>query len=152
MGVPLPFRLRGSSLPVAWILILCAGCALGCPCSLGSYFKTGHKGGQGASVLSPKALPLAQAPPPAMGIFLLAGPCWVTSENKVCVGRRSKHIRVENREVVSVEVGISAAFCFSEHSISRSVRTSSLCAGELSHRLGEAAEAQPLPFCQVFRF
>lgn len=56
-----------------------------------------------------------------------------------------------NREVVSVEVGISATFCFSEHSLSRSVRESSLCAGELSHRLGEAAEAQPLPFCQVFR-
>lgn len=63
----------------------------------------------------------------------------------------SKHIRVQDREVVSVEVEISAAFFFSEYSISRSMRKSNLCAGELSHYLGEAAEAQPLPFCQVFR-
>lgn len=117
MGVPLPIRLRGSSLPVAWILIFCGGCSQGCQCSLGSYFQTGHKGGQGAPVLSPKALPpaLAQAPPPAMGIFLLARRCWVTSEHEVWVSWRPKHIRVQDREVVSVETGISTALCFSEH-------------------------------------
>lgn len=43
----------------------------------------GWPGGPGAE---PKgALPpaLAQAPPPAMGIFLLARRCWVTSEHEV---------------------------------------------------------------------
>lgn len=62
-----------------------------------------------------------------------------------------KHVWVWGRGVLSVKAGISTALRFSKHSVSRTMSVSSTCAGELSHRLGEAAEAQPLPFCQVFR-
>lgn len=111
-----------------------------------------HTSRQGTRVAQ-EALPLAlaQAVPPAMGIS-----CWQALLGNIgvqglCLWEVKAHLGSGQRLFLCIEVEVSAAFCFSEHSTSRSVRKSSLCAEELSHCLGEAAEAQPLPFCQVFR-
>lgn len=83
----------------------CGGCALGCQCSLGSYFKTGHKGGQGAPVLSPKALPFppAQAPPPAMGIFAVR----MLLVNIQSMRFEPKHIRFQTERLFLLKLSVS---------------------------------------------
>lgn len=72
-------------------------------------------------------------------------------ESEVRVGHRCEARLGLGRGVVSVKAKISTALRCSKHSVSRTVSASSMSVAELGHRLGEAAEAQPLPFCQVFR-
>lgn len=84
MGVPLPFRLRDSSLPVVWIFIFVVDVLWGVSVP---WVRTSGQGtglAMGGSASSPSTSSSS------MDIFLLEGHCWVTSEHRAGVGCRSR--------------------------------------------------------------